>query len=378
MKILLVLDQYDSANNGTTISARRFADVLRRHGHEVRVVSTGKSSPGKYCVPEIHLPLVDGLITSQGMVFARPDKAVLAEAIAWADVVHFLLPFALGRGGWRIAQDQGVPCTAAFHTQPENITYSIGMGKMDLVNTSVYRYFYHSFYRHFDHIHCPSRFIASELKKHGYTAQLHVVSNGIDTDFTYRKLPKSPELAGKFVVLMIGRLSNEKRQDVLIEAVRRSRHAQDIQLVLAGKGPREAHIRQLGTLLPHPPVFGFYTKEDLMDLIAMSDLYVHAADVEIEAISCMEAFAGGLVPVISNSPKSATPQFALDERSLFISGDSADLAEKIDYWIEHDEERRRMEHLYSEHGKKYNIDACVSQIEDMFRQSIQETHHAAS
>ena len=35
----------------------------------------------------------------------------------------------------------------------------------------------------------------------------------------------------------------------------------------------------------------------------MSDLYVHAADVEIEAMSCMEAFAGGLVPVIANSPQ---------------------------------------------------------------------------
>ena len=46
-------------------------------------------------------------------------------------------------------------------------------------------------------------------------------------------------------------------------------------------------------------------------------------------MSCMEAFAGGLVPAIANSPKSATPQFALDERSLFPAGDSAALAEKI-------------------------------------------------
>ena len=68
----------------------------------------------------------------------------------------------------------------------------------------------------------------------------------------------------------------------------------------------------------------------------MSDLYVHAADAEIEAIACIEAFSSGLVPVIANSPKSATPQFALDERSLFEAGNPKDLADKIDYWIEHE------------------------------------------
>ena len=42
MKILLVTDQFYSANNGMTISARRFAQVLRGHGHTVRVLSYGQ------------------------------------------------------------------------------------------------------------------------------------------------------------------------------------------------------------------------------------------------------------------------------------------------------------------------------------------------
>ena len=104
----------------------------------------------------------------------------------------------------------------------------------------------------------------------------------------------------------------------------------------------------------------------------MSDLYVHAADVEIEAMSCMEAFAGGLVPVIADSRKSATPQFALDQRSLFQAGDSNDLAAKIDYWIEHEAERKAMEYKYSALGKKYALENCVRQAEEMFRQELEE------
>ena len=67
----------------------------------------------------------------------------------------------------------------------------------------------------------------------------------------------------------------------------------------------------------------------MVNLLNMCDLYVHAADVEIEAISCLEAISCGLVPVISNCRTSATQQFALYPNSLFKSGDAQDCADKI-------------------------------------------------
>ena len=48
----------------------------------------------------------------------------------------------------------------------------------------------------------------------------------------------------------------------------------------------------------------------------------------------MEAFSCGLVPVISDNPRSATGQFALGPRNLFRSGDPSSLAERIDGWID--------------------------------------------
>ncbi len=372
MRILLVIDQFDNDNNGTTISARRFADTLRRHGNEIRVVCTGEDREDKYAVREFRVPLFDGLIKSQGMRFARPNKTTLEEAIRWAEVVHFLMPFPLSIEGEKIAARLGVPHTAAFHVQPENITSSIGLGNARGINKAIYQGFKSIFYNKFTHIHCPSRFIASQLEENGYTAELHVISNGIDSDFVYRKKEKTPELQGKIVVLMIGRLSVEKRQDVLIDAVDRCAYRDRIQLILAGQGPKLETLRKRAEKLPIPPIIQFFPKAELLDVLAMSDLYVHAADVEIEAISCMEAFASGLVPIIANSPKSATPQFALDDRSLFTAGDSADLAEKIEYWLDNEDERRYMEGRYAEHGRAFDIDHCVSQIEDMFRQAMNE------
>lgn len=371
MKILLVCDQFDHGNNGTTISARRFAEILKSHGNEVRVVSTGEKREGKYVVEEVHIPVFDGLIQSHGMCFGRPNEAVLEQAIRWADIVHFYMPFPLSIQGEKICRRLGVPATAAFHVQPENVTFSIGMGNCGWINDQIYRLFWNAFYQNIRHIHCPSRYIARELQRHGYTSKLHVISNGIEPDFIYRKLPKTKEFSGKFVILMTGRLSNEKRQDLLIEGIAKSAYADRIQLILAGQGPKKERIAALGRkLLKNPPVIRFFTKQELKDMIAMSDLYVHAADAEIEAIACIEAFASGLVPVISNSSRSATPQFALDDRSLFQAGDSGDLAQKIDYWIEHPEERARMERVYAQQGEKYAIDSCVRQIEEMFQEEI--------
>lgn len=373
MKILLVMDQFDDANNGTTISARRFAQALAQSGNEVRVVACGEPSEEKYALKRLHfLPLADRLIRSQGMQFAIPSRRVFEEAIKWADVVHFMMPFWTSTVGLQIAEKYHVPHTAAFHCQPENITFSIGLGNNKSVNDMLYNWFRDHFYSRFTHIHCPSRFIADQLKEHGYTAKLHVISNGIAPEFRYCKRDKEPWLSGKFVILMIGRYSGEKRQDVLIDAAAKSRYADQIQLILAGQGPLEKKLKKLGQKLPNTPIFAFYTPERLREIIAMGDLYVHTSDAEIEAISCIEAFASGLVPIIADSARSATPQFAMDERSLFAAGDSDALAQRIDWWIEHPEQRREMELAYAHHAENYTLSHSVELAEQMFRTAIEE------
>lgn len=373
MKILIVIDQYDGANNGTTISARRFVENLRKRGNEVRVISTGKEEKEKYRVDKIHLmPVVNKIVTSQGMEFAKADENKLTEAINWAEVVHFYMPFLLSIKGMKIAQKLNKPMTSAFHVQPENITYSIGLGKKEAINDKIYTVFRDTFFNKFNHIHCPSEFIANELKKHGYTAKLHVISNGIEPDWKYNKIDKPEELKDKIVITMVGRLSGEKRQDVLIEAVKQTKYADKIQLIFAGKGPKENYYKKLGEQLTNKPIFEFCEKEKLQNILAFTDLYVHTSDAEIEAISCIEAIATGLVPIIAKSDKSATSQFALDERSIFEAGNSKELAKKIEYCLDNEVERKRMEKEYAKNAEKYRIEKSMEKIEEMFREEINE------
>ena len=242
--------------------------------------------------------------------------------------------------------------------------------------------------------------ISNMLKSHGYKAEMRIISNGISlTEFKYHKCPKRKEFQDRFVVVMSGRLSREKRQDILINAVKKSKYADKIQLYLAGQGPKREEYEKLAEGLylagqgpkreeyeklaeglPNPIMMQFLSTKDLIELLGEADLYVHllgeadlyvhASDIDIEAMSCMEAFASGLVPIISDSPRSAASQFALDERSVFKAGDSTDLAAKIDWWIEHPEERKRMEPLYSESAANYSLDKSVDMMIAMFEDEI--------
>ena len=357
MKILIVIDQFNNSNNGTTISARRFAKGLQDAGNEVYVVSTGdKRDEYKFNVKELPLlPGISHIIKSQGMSFAIPNTEVLEKAISSVDVVHFYMPFWLSKSGLKICEKLKVPHTTAFHVQPENITYTIGLGTNTKVNDMIYTHYRDSFFNRFTHIHCPSEFIANELKNHGYTAKLHVISNGVDEDFKYYPKEKLPEFKDKIVIAMIGRYSNEKRQDVLIDAIFKSKYLDKIQLVLAGKGPKEAKYKKLGEKLPIKPIMKFYDKDNLIKLLKSTDLYVHSADAEIEAISCIEAFACGNVPIIANSPNSATKQFALTNESLFEAGNSDDLANKIDFWLDNINYRKEMEIEYAKSAENYRL-----------------------
>lgn len=372
MKILFVIDQLHSNSNGISISAIRFASSLRQNGHEVRIVTTGEKSENLYIVPERHILIATCFAHAQEQLFAKPVKSILTEAIEWCDVVHFFMPWKLSQSGAKIARKLNKPYTAAFHVQAENVTYNIGLGKSKLAINFVYALFRKTFYSKVKHVHCPSQFIANELKAHKFNNQLHVISNGINECFTPTKLEKPAELDGKIVITMAARHSAEKRQDILINAVAKSKYSDKIQLVFAGKGPKTKAYKKLAKKLPIQPIFDFYPQKELIKILQFSDLYVHTADVEIEAISCLEAMACGLVPVISNSPISATKQFAITENNLFANGDSDDLARKIDFWIEHEDEKQNNSKLYAEYAQNYNIQSCITQFEEMLQAAIDD------
>ncbi|MGE4320537.1 MAG: glycosyltransferase [Acholeplasmataceae bacterium] len=370
MIIVYVIDNYGEFSNGTTITALRSKLKLEALGHSVRIVTAG-DYPGKdiYHLKKRNIPIVSKASEKQHMFFAKYDEKVMREAFEGADVVHFFMPWDVSVKGVRLCKKMNIPYTAAFHSQPESITYGMGLGRLGKpIAWLIYKKHQFKLYRKVLHVHCPTQFIAKELKRHHYHNQTHVISNGIDQ--IYQRGDKTEK--DYFQILSTGRYALEKRQDIIIKAISRSKYKHKIKLVLAGQGPLKEKYERIAKTYDVDTTFGFFDQQTLLNIMHQSDLYVHAADAEIEGIAALEAVACGLVPVIAKAKKSATSQFALDERSLFEANDYKTLALKIDYWFDHLEEKEQMSKQYELYAQNYRLDHSVELLEQMFKQAIED------
>lgn len=261
MIVVIVIDCFIDKSNGTAISANNLVSSLKEKGHTVRVVSP--YIDGNWSVKERYIPLVTEISHKQRMHFGEPDEDILKDAFNGADIIHFFLPFKLEIVGVKIAIKMNVPFIGAFHLQPEHITYNIKLNKVPLIHKFIFWYFKIRFYKYIKHIHCPSELIKNELIKHKYKSKLFVISNGFNNTFKKIEHVKNDDL---FHIVMTGRYSYEKRQDVLINAIKLSKYEKKIKLHLKGAGPKEDYYKKLSKQLSNEVDFGFASKDELARL----------------------------------------------------------------------------------------------------------------
>ena len=369
MNITMICDVLGAENNGTTIAAMNLIRSLKAKGHNLKVVCPDEDKRGQdgfYVVSKYNFGPLNSYVEKNGVSLAKPDEDILREAVTGADVVHILVPFALGHAAAEMATEMKIPVTASFHCQAENFTNHIFLMNSDFANRTVYRFFYKQVYRMCAAVHYPTKFICDVFENEVGPTPHYVISNGVNKMFRYRPTEKPENLMDRFVVMFTGRYSREKSHKVLIDAVAQSKYRDRIQLILAGSGPLEEKIKEYAReKLPIFPIFRFYSREELIEVLNYADLYVHPAEIEIEAISCLEAISCGLVPVIADSPRSATRYFALTEDNLFHYNDAASLAEKIDFWMENPERKERMREQYLGYAEQFDYDICMDRMEHM-------------
>ncbi len=324
MRMAFVTDTYENGISGGVVTGIRFVEALRRR-HDVIVVSSGQPAPGKVLIPGFQLPL--RAMRQNHITFGWPSRKTLERVLAEVDLVHINFPFPLGFRAVRIARRMGVPVAAAFHVQPENVLRNVRIYSRRL-EAWLYRVWVRGFFGLADVVVCPSVFAAERLQRHGLTAPVRVVSNGAPP--VRGPAPTLADFARPHVILCVGRLAAEKRQDVIIDAVARCRHRNDIRLIIAGKGPLDAAMRARAKRQGLDVEFGYLSTERLAQLRSEAHLFVHASEVELEGMAILEAMASGLPVLVADAPDSAAPGLVSGPEFLFRPGDPADLARHID------------------------------------------------
>jgi 1,2-diacylglycerol 3-alpha-glucosyltransferase len=375
LRIAFVADTLTGWIGGGVVAGRHFVERLRRE-HEVVVIGADVEGPGSVQLPGFRVPV--RAMHDMAFTMARPDRARIRAVLAGVDVVHLHFPFWLSFAVLAEARAAGIPVVGAFHVQPENLLRNIGIRSPALSRLG-YRLWVDHLYGRVDAVICPSPFAERRLREHGLAAPTYVVSNGVSPDLQRRAgRPGAPLAHDRLLVLAVGRLASEKRIDVIIDAIARSRHKGRIRLVVAGAGPLEAQLRKRAARLPNGAEIGFAPRAHLEDLFSSADLFVHASEVELEGIAVLEAMSMGLPVLVADSAESAAAGFALDDRFLFRSGDVGSLTAKLDALFDHPGALEEARTRYAEAARGYDFGRSVDRLTDIYRSLVEGVPVASS
>jgi glycosyltransferase involved in cell wall biosynthesis len=169
--------------------------------------------------------------------------------------------------------------------------------------------------------------------------------------------------------LFVGRLSNEKGIDTLLEAVRIGANT-DIEVI--GGGPYEAAVAKRF----EERYLGFLSRNDIMEKMrSASFLIVPSVCYEQLPTTILEAFSSGL-PVIA-SRLGALVDIVRDGVTglLFNPGDAADLAAKIAWANAHPGEMQRMGRAArAEYEVKYTPSINYQMLMEIYEDAIAAVH----
>jgi len=308
MRIMLVSDQYEPMVGGVPTVTRELAYGLAERGHSVALVVPSPARRGRHSADgqvsvtyrgSLGWPWYDGM--RLGCLPAATARKLIASFAP--DVAHIHSPVTLGVTARNGARRQRVPVVYTNHYLPANVRPA---------TTPTSRVLDGVFYRHVvgfsnrcSYVTAPTATALGLLRDRGLRVPSRVMSNGVDLR-AYSPGPADGRLrqryglpAGRLVILSVGRLSPEKRLDVLLDAA--SRLGGDAQVALAGAGPEEAALRARAQRLglgARVRFLGFVPESDLPGLYRLADVFAITSEAELQSLTTMEAMATGL-PVVA-------------------------------------------------------------------------------
>lgn len=201
------------------------------------------------------------------------------------------------------------------------------------------------------------------------TGKISVVPHGVP-EFPLKErdsLKKEFGCAGRFIVSTFGLLSPGKGLEYGIDAIAETakKYPKVLYFILGKTHPvikrshgeeyrerLEKKVKDLGIENNVRFVNKYLTKEEIVNYLLLSDVYMTPYLGREQAVSGTLAYAAGYGRVIVSTPYIYAREMLGDGRGLladFCSGDS--LAKKICFVIEHPEKQSEMEHKMAEFGK---------------------------
>lgn len=372
MKIAMFADSFRPTVDGAIVAMETAAAGLERRGHQIVILAPDQGVKSESRWPVHYLPS-RGFKSYPGYRYTiSPSDMLEFLRKERPDVIHSHGIASMGILSLTAARALKIPHVLTFHTMANEAIkyYSPLKLRHDIMEELVWIYLRNLLKRP-EVVIVPSAPIKEELKANGVNMKVcEVVPTGIDCarfspDRYDKDYLKKFGLDGKRVLLHVGRLSREKRLDIVLEAVARlSKGQPDLHLLVAGHGPAADDYKKLAKDLgiSDKVVFaGFLPDDELPVAYASCEILVIASTFETQGIVVLEALASG-TPVAGIRFR-AIPEF-IEEGKNGCLFDAETCAEAIQRCLLRSDSM--MINAVSS-ARKYSVEACTARLEEAYR-----------
>jgi phosphatidylinositol alpha 1,6-mannosyltransferase len=317
LRIALVTSSYNYIADGVALTLNRLVGYLESQGVEVLVFAPTAQKPAFVhngtIVPVPSIPLPGR--PEYRLVLRMPGDVKRQLLDFKPDIIHVAVPDLLGHAALALANAQGIPAVATYHTRYETyLRHYWYLAPFEGLLTRILRRFYGACRE----VYVPSDSTRDALLADGLKDNFKPWPRGIDTKRFDPAKRSAAWRAGhgigadELVVLHVSRLVREKRLDTLTAALNKISLPHKVMIV--GDGPDRGTVERE---LPQAIFTGFLSGDELATAYASSDIFVFPSDSESFGNVTLEAMASGLPTVCAD---------ATGSRSLVVPGETGFLS----------------------------------------------------
>ena len=318
---LVFTDTFDETN-GVAGTMRRLAAEGERGALPVRVATAAAQQDPSSRVIAFAPDWTFALPTYEQLELRFPLVTDVLERVEAErpDVIHVATPGPVGVCGLVAARLLGIPLVGSYHT--ELGPYALHLTR-DVLVAQAMDVWVEWFYKQCASVLAPTHAVASALRARG-VSRVGVWGRGVDTSLfapmRRRELTRDRLLGdGRLLLLSVGRLSEEKRVHVLLEAFASLRATRPhVRLAIVGDGPARATLEAAA---PDGVQFaGELRGEALAEAYASADVFCFPSTTDTFGQVLLEAAASGL-PAVAAAAGGAAELVSHRKTGLLVAPD---------------------------------------------------------
>jgi len=291
MKVAIVTESFLPQINGVTNSVLRILESLGAGGHEALVIAPeSEGTPKEYAGHKVKtipaLPIQS--VIPIGLPIGLPNRRLehLIDGFS-PDVIHLASPMLLGMHGAKVAKKLNIPTLSVYQTDMAGFASHYGF---DVAHSSL-RKLVGKIHSQTDRTLAPSRSACFELKSLD-VPEVYLWQRGVNNELFHpnkrsESLRKYWDPTGKRTIIgFVGRLAKEKRISDLKYLDQNPANL----LIITGDGPASEKLKKD---LPNAIFMGHKNGEDLAEIFASLDLFIHPGPNETFCQAVQEALSSG-------------------------------------------------------------------------------------